>query len=432
MRRTRHGCLPSTSAASGARHEAPAFAASYSGACWRASCCLLALFVYVGMRSGPLAPVAGDGATVEREPGAGAVRHRHGRGAPRLPDRAHRRRARADGGGGRGRPGEGRPGAGRDGSGRPRRTRRRRWIASTRVPAGGAARGAGAARARPGRRGATSSCWPSALTSEEVRQRRAAGDCRSPTAAWRPPRPRTSPRAGSDRGGRWLRAARTICACWRRPTAWSSPRCRTRLHGGRRPGGGRAHRPGSLWVNVRFDQVRSAGLARRAAGRDRVALQAAQPLARAGWRAWSRSAKRHRGDAGARSASTACPSRAADRRTGGGHGRLPPAPAAPGGAQCRASAARRDQTGVWRGRRQALRFVPVQLGASGLDGRVQVLDGLKAATTSSSTARRNSPPTAASRWSSACRARRHDQPGRPRHPAFVGQVCASPASAWAC
>ena len=65
-------------------------------------------------------------------------------------------------------------------------------------------------------------------------------------------------------------------------------------------------------------------------------------------------------------------------------------------------AAQATRSGVWLARRRCLRFVPVRLGQTSLDGQVQVLEGLKAGDAGGAcTARRSSAPTAASRWSSA-------------------------------
>jgi len=61
---TRRGCLPSTVAASGARHESSSVAGR-TLALLAFIVPLLALFVYVGLRSGPLAPVTVTLATVE-------------------------------------------------------------------------------------------------------------------------------------------------------------------------------------------------------------------------------------------------------------------------------------------------------------------------------------------------------------------------------
>jgi HlyD family secretion protein len=109
---------------------------------------LLALFVYVGLRSGPLAPVpvtvATGGKPVHR---ARPVRHRHGGGALHLQDRPDRCRPGQVGRRAGGRPGQGGPGAGRDGPDRSRRPHRRPG---------------GRAETRPGqcagRRGADSGC----------------------------------------------------------------------------------------------------------------------------------------------------------------------------------------------------------------------------------------------------------------------------------
>lgn len=77
---------------------------------------LLVLFIYVGLRSGPLAPVAVTVASVESRAITPAL---FGIGTLHLQDRADVCRARQTPGGACRRPGQGRTGARRDGAGRP-------------------------------------------------------------------------------------------------------------------------------------------------------------------------------------------------------------------------------------------------------------------------------------------------------------------------
>ena len=152
------------------------------------------------------------------------------RGAPRLPHRPHRRRARAARDGGRRRHGAGRPVAGRDGPGGPRRAagragRRRSPVPAVRPPRREAQRQDALARkelAQPSTR-AVMPTWPSqnfisagaleARLQEQTSADAGRGGRRRPT--W-PRHARTGMRLAAERDGA-APAARQRCACWRRP-----------------------------------------------------------------------------------------------------------------------------------------------------------------------------------------------------------------------
>ncbi len=134
--------------------------------------------------------------------------------------------------------------------------------------------------------------------------------------------------------------------------------------------------PASLWVRVRFDQGRSAGLA--AGLRADIALRSnpTQPLP----------GKVARLEAVSDSVTEERVAQVSFDRLpeGVSIGELAEvtvslAPTAPALVVPNASLKRQGETtGVWLAEGNGLRFVPVRLGQSGLDGRVQVLEGLKA------------------------------------------------------
>jgi HlyD family secretion protein len=134
--------------------------------------------------------------------------------------------------------------------------------------------------------------------------------------------------------------------------------------------------PASLWVKTRFDQGRSTGLTSGLPARIVLRSNPAQPLAGkvARLELLSDSVTEERVaqiifdplPAGVTLGELA-------------EVTLQLASAAPALIVPNASVKRRgEQTGVWRVREGRLQFAPVRLGASGLDGRVQVLDGLQA------------------------------------------------------
>jgi HlyD family secretion protein len=134
--------------------------------------------------------------------------------------------------------------------------------------------------------------------------------------------------------------------------------------------------PASLWVKTRFDQGRSTGLTSGLPARIVLRSNPTQPLAGkvARLELLSDSVTEERVaqiifdplPAGVTLGELA-------------EVTLQLASAAPALIVPNASVKRRgEQTGVWRVREGRLQFAPVRLGASGLDGRVQVLDGLQA------------------------------------------------------
>lgn len=134
--------------------------------------------------------------------------------------------------------------------------------------------------------------------------------------------------------------------------------------------------PASLWVKVRFDQGRSAGLAAGLPAEIVLRSNPARPLAGRVQRlelvADSVTEERI-----AQVAFDALPAGISVGEMAEVTLKLPAAQAGP--VLPNASVKRRgDQTGVWALREGALRFVPVRVGSAGLDGRVQLLDGLQA------------------------------------------------------
>lgn len=134
--------------------------------------------------------------------------------------------------------------------------------------------------------------------------------------------------------------------------------------------------PASLWVKTRFDQGRSTGLASGLPARIVLRSNPAQPLAGkvARLELLSDSVTEER------VAQIVFDPLPAGVTLGElAEVTLQLASAAPSLVVPNASVKRRgEQTGVWRVHEGRLQFVPLRLGASGLDGRVQVLDGLQA------------------------------------------------------
>jgi HlyD family secretion protein len=134
--------------------------------------------------------------------------------------------------------------------------------------------------------------------------------------------------------------------------------------------------PASLWVKTRFDQGRSTGLTSGLPARIVLRSNPAQPLAGkvARLELLSDSVTEER------VAQIVFDPLPAGVTLGElAEVTLQLASAAPALIVPNASVKRRgEQTGVWRVREGRLQFAPVRLGASGLDGRVQVLDGLQA------------------------------------------------------
>jgi HlyD family secretion protein len=133
--------------------------------------------------------------------------------------------------------------------------------------------------------------------------------------------------------------------------------------------------PDSLWVKVRFDQARSAGLASGLPASIVLRSNPSQPVpgqvARLEAVGDSVTEERLAQVAFARAPAGVSIGELAEVTVA-----LPPA----SGAVVVPNASlrqRADQTGVWIAERGVLRFAPVQLGASGLDGRVVVLAGLE-------------------------------------------------------
>lgn len=134
--------------------------------------------------------------------------------------------------------------------------------------------------------------------------------------------------------------------------------------------------PASLWVKVRFDQGRSAGLAPGLPAMVVLRSDPTRPLA----------GKVARIEAVSDSVTEERIAQVAFDRVPGSVsvGELAEVkvtlPTSATGLVVPNASVRqqRDQRGVWVAEGSALRFVPVLLGAAGLDGRVQVLDGLKA------------------------------------------------------
>lgn len=134
--------------------------------------------------------------------------------------------------------------------------------------------------------------------------------------------------------------------------------------------------PASLWVKVRFDQGRSAGLAAGLHADIALRSNPAQPLA----------GKVARLEAVSDSVTEERVAQVSFDQLPAGVsiGELAEvtvslAPTAPALVVPNASLKRQGEaTGVWLAEGSGLRFVPVRIGQSGLDGRVQVLDGLKA------------------------------------------------------
>jgi HlyD family secretion protein len=134
--------------------------------------------------------------------------------------------------------------------------------------------------------------------------------------------------------------------------------------------------PATLWVRVRFDQGRSAGLAPGLRADIRLRANPALPLAGqlARLDAVSDSVTEERV---AQVSFDALPAGVSVGELAEVTVSLPAT--APGLVVSNASVKRQgDQTGVWLADGSRLRFAPLRLGQSGLDGRVQVLGGLQA------------------------------------------------------
>jgi HlyD family secretion protein len=134
--------------------------------------------------------------------------------------------------------------------------------------------------------------------------------------------------------------------------------------------------PASLWVKTRFDQGRSSGLASGLPARIVLRSNPGAPLtgkvARLEWLSDSVTEERV-----AQIVFDALPAGVTQGELAEVTLQLPSAASAL--VVPNASLKRRgEQTGVWRLQQGSLRFAPLRLGASGLDGRVQVLDGLQA------------------------------------------------------
>ncbi len=134
--------------------------------------------------------------------------------------------------------------------------------------------------------------------------------------------------------------------------------------------------PASLWVKVRFDQGRSAGLAAGLPAEIVLRSNPARPLAgkvlRLELLADSVTEERI-----AQVAFDSMPAGISLGELAEVTLKLPPAKAGP--VLPNASIRRRgEQSGVWAIRDGALTFVPVRLGSADLEGRVQVLEGLQA------------------------------------------------------
>jgi HlyD family secretion protein len=180
--------------------------------------------------------------------------------------------------------------------------------------------------------------------------------------------------------------------------------------------------PASVWINVRFDQHgRAARAARRHAGA--IVLRRLAGALPGGWRGSSPLADAVTEETWPRSCSTPCPSRCRPSanwpRSPWRCRPLPARPVVPNASVQRLGRPARRLGG--RGRLAALRAGQDWARPTSTAG-CRFSTGSRRASAWWSTARRRSPPTAASRWSSACRESRHDQPGRTRHPAFLGQV----------
>ncbi|MGE5115695.1 MAG: efflux RND transporter periplasmic adaptor subunit, partial [Betaproteobacteria bacterium] len=134
--------------------------------------------------------------------------------------------------------------------------------------------------------------------------------------------------------------------------------------------------PASLWVRTRFDQGRAAGLAVGLPAAVALRSNPDSPLAGrvARIEAVSDSVTEERI---VQVAFDRMPAGVSIGELAEVTVRLPPAPASL--VVPNASVRQRgDQTGVWLAGDGRPRFVPVRLGAAGLDGRVQVLDGIAA------------------------------------------------------
>ncbi|MBZ0105627.1 MAG: efflux RND transporter periplasmic adaptor subunit [Sulfuricella denitrificans] len=135
--------------------------------------------------------------------------------------------------------------------------------------------------------------------------------------------------------------------------------------------------PASLWVNVRFDQLRASGLSARLPASIMLRSQGQQKLAGRVERVEPRA------DAVTEEALAkvvfervpeTLPSVGELAEVTVVQPELPAAPVVPNAALKRQN----GKTGVWRVENDKLNFTPVRTGASDLDGRVQVLQGLKA------------------------------------------------------
>lgn len=134
--------------------------------------------------------------------------------------------------------------------------------------------------------------------------------------------------------------------------------------------------PATLWVKVRFDQGRSAGLAAGLAANIRLRANPALPLAGkvARIEAVNDSVTEERI---AQVSFDALPAGVSLGELAEVTVNLPTTP--PGLVVSNASLKRQgDQAGVWLADGSGLRFAPLRLGQTGLDGRVQVLAGLQA------------------------------------------------------
>ena len=180
--------------------------------------------------------------------------------------------------------------------------------------------------------------------------------------------------------------------------------------------------PASLWINVRFDQLRVSGL--RAGLPVRIVLrsQGGPATCRAGAARGAAGRCGDRGDPGQGGVRFPAGTAAFRRRTGRGHGGAAGAAARAGGAE------RQRAAGRWPSRRLADRGRQTALRArhDGCDrsrrAGCRSSTGSRQASAWWSTASARSVPAAASRSSSACRGCRHDQPCGTRHPARLGQV----------
>ena len=342
------------------------------------------------MRSGPLGADSRDGDPGHRRQLVTvAVRHRYGRGAPRLPDRADRRRAASA------RCWSMSATRSRPGSCWPRWTR---WTSTNVLAAleASIARGGSAiAAAQAQRRDAQARSELAGIKARryvDLGEQKfiSAGAVEAQAAGAglgrrrRGRRRREPGRRAAGHRSAWRPSARA-CAQQRDNVRLLAPADGVVISRDAEAGSTvvagqavlRLIEPASLWIRVRLDQGRSAGLGAGLPARSCCARNPSEPSVRQGGSGGGHERQRHRGTAGPGGLRHACPPACPSANWPRSRWHCRPRPPA-WCAQRRHSTPGRRKSACGASTAASSASPPVRLGQTSLDGQVQILDGLKA------------------------------------------------------